>query len=46
VWVISVDDFIVDTQHLDPAVGEELHRRKLIPDLPPPETGAWSRPAP
>ena len=32
VWLVSVDGFIVDARHLEPAIQDELHRRKLIPD--------------
>jgi len=32
VRLVSVNGFIVDARHLEPAVQDELHQRRLIPD--------------
>lgn len=32
VWLLAVDGVLVDARSLPPAIQDELHRRKLIPD--------------
>jgi len=32
VWLLTVDGILVDARHLPPAIQDELHRRKLIPN--------------
>jgi len=32
VWLLTVDGILVDARRLPPAIQNELHRRKLIPN--------------